>query len=810
MANNAPEYLGFKITGDASGLAKAARDSARSFEQIGRAATKSAGVQNKQNEKVQKRIDAITQRVRQIREAYDGVGSNADRAMMQVRNAMKMAGERVAAQESKVKKLAQAYADMAAKEGVTSPKTEAAYTKAMEAANRLDALYGRLESSTKRVAEAEDRQAEEFRAAAGNATLKARIMGRLKRAYEAVNGAAHKAAEGVRGFGKAQKHTARAANGFASMTRAFNMSLRSTLLISVAVAGIRDLTKSMIAASGVSKQFNAQVASIKGSLYSAFAVIVQNVMPWLQALMNGLATVARYIADFIAGLFGTTLRATNALGSQMAKNEKKTNASTKALKDNAKAAKGVLAGFDEINDISKQKGGAVKGARGVPGGKDASAGIVAPKFDNAEYERPKWMQNLIDFSRKVIDAVKSVWEFIRPTVMAIANWIGENIDKIIAWGAALFAAFKIAKFAAWVKGIVDLIGGLAGGIGAKGLLIAAAIAAVVAAAIWLYNNWDYAMEQIANFTTWLVQVVSDAWNGMVSWIAEKAQWLWDKVVSGWNWMVDGVVKIAQSMAQWVSDSWNWMVSGIQNIVNNVGKWVTEKWNWIKNSVVSITDKLRNAVTDAWKWLKDTVVSIATKLWEKVNGIFKKIGDAFNSIKDTCLRAWEKLRDGIASIWKSIWDKGIKPVINKIISGINWMIDQLNKIHIKIPDWVPMIGGKEFGFKINHIQTLADGGFPDVGQMFIAREKGPELVGTIGGQNAVANNSQIIAALKQGVYDAVLTALGDAGAGNRGENGQTVVNANMTVDGQTFGRIVVNAIRGQERSTGRTLLVPVTK
>ena len=50
--------------------------------------------------------------------------------------------------------------------------------------------------------------------------------------------------------------------------------------------------------------------------------------------------------------------------------------------------------------------------------------------------------------------------------------------------------------------------------------------------------------------------------------------------------------------------------------------------------------------------------------------------------------------------------------------------------------------------------FADGGFPNMGQLFVAREAGPELVGTIGGRNAVANNGQIIAGIQAGVTNAM--------------------------------------------------------
>ena len=53
-----------------------------------------------------------------------------------------------------------------------------------------------------------------------------------------------------------------------------------------------------------------------------------------------------------------------------------------------------------------------------------------------------------------------------------------------------------------------------------------------------------------------------------------------------------------------------------------------------------------------------------------------------------------------------------------------------------------------------IPGLAEGGLPPVGQMFIAREAGPELVGTIGSRNAVVNNNQIVESVSAGVARAV--------------------------------------------------------
>lgn len=57
-----------------------------------------------------------------------------------------------------------------------------------------------------------------------------------------------------------------------------------------------------------------------------------------------------------------------------------------------------------------------------------------------------------------------------------------------------------------------------------------------------------------------------------------------------------------------------------------------------------------------------------------------------------------------------------------------------------------------------IYGYASGGYPTAGQMFLARENGPELVGTVGGRTAVVNNDQIVESVALGVYEAVVSAM----------------------------------------------------
>ena len=96
---------------------------------------------------------------------------------------------------------------------------------------------------------------------------------------------------------------------------------------------------------------------------------------------------------------------------------------------------------------------------------------------------------------------------------------------------------------------------------------------------------------------------------------------------------------------------------------------------------------------------------------------------------------------------------------------------------------------------NYYAKYATGGFPTQGQMFIAREAGPELVGTIGGQTAVVNNSDIVASVSQGVAQAVASVLG----------GGQQVNVTLEGDAKNLFKVVQREGRAYSARTGQPAL-----
>lgn len=131
---------------------------------------------------------------------------------------------------------------------------------------------------------------------------------------------------------------------------------------------------------------------------------------------------------------------------------------------------------------------------------------------------------------------------------------------------------------------------------------------------------------------------------------------------------------------------------------------------------------------------------------------------------------------------------------------DWIGNVSTTLGIKLPhvgiDWVDtgFAGIKYPKFSVSY---YAEGGFPAEGQMFIAREAGPEMVGSIGNRTAVANNDQIVESVSKGVYQAVVQAMSQSG-------GNQVVEAK--VNDKVLFEVVVNRNRQETMRTGYSPLL----
>lgn len=187
--------------------------------------------------------------------------------------------------------------------------------------------------------------------------------------------------------------------------------------------------------------------------------------------------------------------------------------------------------------------------------------------------------------------------------------------------------------------------------------------------------------------------------------------------------------------------------------------LVKHWDTVKKAAISSWESIKDALIDANKWFDETFV--------------------------------EPVRDGINSMLGFI-----EGLVNGFIGGINKMIDALNELSFTVPDWVPGIGGNEFGFDISPIKEVS---IPRLATGAVIPPNG-EFVATLGDQK-YGNNLEAPEGLIRQIMRDELSRNG----GNSGGN-TTVV---MQIDGKQFATAMAPYNAGEERRRGTRLINGVT-
>jgi len=93
--------------------------------------------------------------------------------------------------------------------------------------------------------------------------------------------------------------------------------------------------------------------------------------------------------------------------------------------------------------------------------------------------------------------------------------------------------------------------------------------------------------------------------------------------------------------------------------------------------------------------------------------------------------WDTVKGFMVGIFESIGGAA-KGFANSAIGAINSVINSVNALHFTVPEWVPSLGGKEFGLNIPQIPMLAAGGRITSPGSVLVGERGPELLNLPGG------------------------------------------------------------------------------
>lgn len=173
-----------------------------------------------------------------------------------------------------------------------------------------------------------------------------------------------------------------------------------------------------------------------------------------------------------------------------------------------------------------------------------------------------------------------------------------------------------------------------------------------------------------------------------------------------------------------------------------------KWTENKTHIVSSFQQARTGVQTGF--ITPTTNQMQN-MSNTLRNIFKSLQNAIISAFQQAAAGARNAFSGLASWFNSNVYTPIANKLSQLSSRISTVVSQANSAAAQVAAL--------------RVSGYASGGFPSVGEMFIARENGPELVGRIGNQSAVANNNQIIAGIKQGVYEAMMASGGGGSSGD---------------------------------------------
>ena len=223
----------------------------------------------------------------------------------------------------------------------------------------------------------------------------------------------------------------------------------------------------------------------------------------------------------------------------------------------------------------------------------------------------------------------------------------------------------------------------------------------------LWNEYGKPLvDNIGEFVTTTIALFQSIWDNVLAPIIEPfletLSWLWDNHIKG----------MIKTIGEFVMK----LVNGALEIYNK----------FIAPVVMWLLDKLKPAFAFIGSLVSGVMGTILGVISDVVGGVFKVLGGLVDFITGIFTGNWKKAWNGVKDIFKGIIDgiAGIfKAPINLIIDGINAFIGGLNKI--KIPDWVPVVGGK--GFHIDKLPKLAQGGVIDKPTIAMIGEAGKEAV-----------------------------------------------------------------------------------
>lgn len=219
-------------------------------------------------------------------------------------------------------------------------------------------------------------------------------------------------------------------------------------------------------------------------------------------------------------------------------------------------------------------------------------------------------------------------------------------------------------------------------------------------------------------------------------------------------IIGGIIDVIRGIIDFVvgifTGDWEKAWNGVLEIITGVMNTIKGVIELVMNAIGSNIELALNAISAIFSTIYHAIASYTTTVFNAIKTVITTtmstikngVSTGLNSIKTIWTNVWTSLKTTVITIFDGIWSAnkntinsiigGIEHMANAVVNGINTVIGALNNLKFDIPDWIPELGGKTFGFNIATLSTvsmprLAMGGIVDTATPLIAGEAGTEAI-----------------------------------------------------------------------------------